>query len=166
MATESTPRGKLGLVCSHGGHLTEMLELAQAFEDCETFYFCYDADTTRRLPNAYLVPNRPYSPIRFAINLWRLFGIFRREKPDAIISTGAEIAIPAFLIARLLGVSTIYIECGAQFITPSATGRILSRVADNFYVQWPELVEKYGGRAKYAGSLVDETPPEAAQAQP
>ena len=146
----------VGLVCSHGGHLTEMLELADAFKGFETFYFTYDGDTTRKLPSAYLVPNRPYSPIRFALNLFKLVHIFREERPSYIVSTGAEIAIPAFLVAIAFGVPTMYIECGAQVTRPSLTGRIVVRMADRFYVQWPELLRAYGARAEYCGSLVDE----------
>lgn len=151
-------RTKLALVSSHGGHLTELLELAPAFDDCDVFYFCYDAETTRALPNAYLTANRPYDPIHFARNLIRLWQIFWRERPDALISTGAEIAVPAFVVAKLMRVPSIYIECGAQVTRPSVTGRILVNLADRFYVQWPELVAAYGRRAMYRGSLVDETP--------
>lgn len=151
-------RPKLALVSSHGGHLTELLELAPAFEGCDVFYFCYDADTTRRLPNVYLTANRPYSPLQFLRNLGRLWSIFRHERPDLVLSTGAEIAIPALLVAKALRVPTIYIECGAQVTRRSLTGRVLVNVADRFYVQWPELVDAYRGRAVYAGSLVDESP--------
>ena len=155
--SEPQARPKVGLVCSHGGHLTEMLELAPAFEGYDVFYFCYDADTTRRLDNATLVPNRPYSPFRFVLNLIILYRILRRERPVHLVSTGAEIAVPAFLVAKLLRIPTLYIECGAQVTRPSITGRLLIRVADRFYVQWPELLEVYGRKAEYRGSLVDET---------
>ena len=83
------------LACSHGGHLTEMLQLQQAFEGHDTFYFCYDAETTRVLSRAYLVPNMARNPIQFLKNLFRLMRIFWNEHPDLIVSTGAEIAIPA-----------------------------------------------------------------------
>lgn len=136
-----------------------MLELQPAFEGYETFYFCYDADTTRRLPNAYLVPNRPYSPFRFLWNLAYLTRIYKKEKPDFVLSTGAEIAIPAVFIAKLFHIPTLYIECGAQVTKPSLTGRILSRIADTFYVQWPELLQAYGKKAQYRGSLIDEDRP-------
>ena len=149
----------IALVSSHGGHLTELLELAPAFEACRVFYFCYDADTTRRLPNAYLTPNRPYSPIQFLVNLVRLWRIFAKEKPDCLISTGAEIAIPAFIVAKMRGIRSIYIECGAQVTRPSITGRVVVHLADRFFVQWPELLPAYRGRALYRGSLVDETAP-------
>jgi beta-1,4-N-acetylglucosaminyltransferase len=145
----------LCLVCSHGGHLAEMLRLEKAFEGCRTFYFCYDADTTRRLQHAYRVPNKPLSPIEFAANVVRLVQIFRRERPDMVVSTGAEIAIPAALVAKLFRIPVLYVECGAQVFSPSTTGRILYHIADRFYVQWPELQKVYGPRAQYAGSLID-----------
>jgi len=153
---------KLCLVCSHGGHLAEMLQLREAFGASDTFYFCYDADTTRALPNAYRIPNRPLSPIAFTLNLLRLVRIFYRERPDAIVSTGAEIAIPAALIGKVYRIPLIYIECGAQVYTPSMTGRLLYHVADRFYVQWPELLEAYGPRARFVGSLIDSNEERAA----
>lgn len=148
---------KICLSCSHGGHLTEMFKLAPAFHDIDTFYFCYDADTTRRLERAYLVPNMARNPIEFLKNLWRVHTIFRRERPNLIISTGAEIAIPVALIGKLMGVPIIYIECGAQVYTPSTTGRVMYWLANKFYVQWPELLDVYGPRAHYQGSLIDES---------
>jgi len=148
-------RTKVCLVCSHGGHLSEMLQLAEAFEECDPFYFCYDANTTRALPSAYRVPNKPLSLIAFVVNLARLIRIFWRERPDAIVSTGAEIAIPAALVGKVFRIPLIYIECGAQVYTPSTTGRLLYYVADRFYVQWPELLKAYGPKAQFVGSLID-----------
>ena len=139
-----------------------MLELQEAFEGYDTFYFCYDADTTQRLPNVYVTPNRPKNLLHVAQNFVRLWKIFNNERPEFIVSTGAEIAIPAFLIAKLRGIPSLYIECGAQVTTPSITGRLLIHVAETFLVQWPELQERYGKRAEYRGSLVDETPPDYA----
>ena len=71
-----------------------------------------------------------------------------------------EIAIPAALIAKLFRVPIVYIECGAQVARPSVTGRVLYWLANAFFVQWPELLDVYGPRAQYRGSLVDDTPPE------
>ena len=151
-------RIKICLACSHGGHLNEMLQLQEAFEGHDTFHFCYDAETTRPLPNAYLVPNMAKNPVEFAKNLLRVFRIFRKERPDLIVSTGAEIAIPAVLVGKLFRVKVLYIECGAQVVRPSFTGRLLYWLADEFYVQWPELLAAYGPRARLEGSLIDEEP--------
>ena len=149
-------RIKICLTCSHGGHLTEMLALAEAFEGHDTFYFCYEADTTRRLPHAYLVPNMARNPIEFMKNLFRVMRIFWRERPDMVVSTGAEIAIPVILIAKLFRAATLYVECGAQVAHPSVTGRVVYWMVDTFLVQWPELLKAYGPRAQFSGSLIDE----------
>ncbi len=136
-----------------------MLQLADVYARHEVFYFCYDAETTRRLPDVTLVPNRPYSPIAFVRNLLRVRALFQAKRPDLVLSTGAEIAIPVLVIAKLMRVPSVYVECGAQFTTPSLTGRIACWFCDRFYVQWPELLAVYGTRARYAGSLIDETLP-------
>jgi len=159
-------RLKIALVCSHGGHLTELLELEDVFRGHETFYFCYDADTTRRLPRAYLVPNMARNPVEFARNVVRLARIFRKERPDLAVSTGAEIALPAAIVAKLWRVPLLYIECGAQVAHASFTGRVMYWVADRFLVQWPELLEVYGPRAQFRGSLIDEEAPAPCRAEP
>ncbi|MEA3364881.1 MAG: PssD/Cps14F family polysaccharide biosynthesis glycosyltransferase [Candidatus Hydrogenedentes bacterium] len=146
-------------VCSHGGHLTEMLELMEAFEGHDVFFFCYDAETTRALPRAYRVPNRPRNPLEFFLNLIRAYRIFRKERPDMVVSTGAEIAIPVVLVAKWFRLAMVYIECGAQVTTSSLTGRLMYWLADRFYVQWPELLRAYGPRAMFRGSLVDQDKP-------
>lgn len=145
------------LTCSHGGHLFEMLDLLEAFEGHEVFYFCYDAATTRALDRVYLVPNMAKNPIELIKNVFRVWRIFRKERPDIIVSTGAEIALPVVLVGKVFfGTRVLYVECGAQVTEASFTGRIMSRVADWFYVQWPELRDVYGPRALFEGSLVDE----------
>jgi UDP-N-acetylglucosamine:LPS N-acetylglucosamine transferase len=149
---------KICCTCSHGGHLNEMLQLQEAFTGHEVFYFCYDADTTRRLEKAYLVPNMAKNPIEFLKNLVRVFRIFRKERPDLIVSTGAEIAIPVVLVGKVFRARVLYLECGAQVVRPSVTGRVLYWLADEFYVQWPELLKAYGPRARYSGSLIDVSP--------
>ena len=149
-------RIKICLTCSHGGHLNEMLQLSEAFTGHDTFYFCYDAETTRSLPNVTLVPNMARNPVEFAKNLIRVFRLFRKERPDLIVSTGAEIALPVVLVGKFFRAKVLYIECGAQVVHPSFTGRVMYWVADEFYVQWPELLRVYGGRARFVGSLIDE----------
>ncbi len=151
-------RLKICLVCSHGGHLNEMRQLLPAFAGHEVFYFCYDAETTRSLTPAYRVPNMANNVVEMLRNFVRVSRIFRRERPDLIVSTGAEIAIPAVCVGKLFRVPALYIECGAQVTRPSFTGRLMYWLADEFYVQWPELLEAYGPRARFEGSLIDEAP--------
>jgi UDP-N-acetylglucosamine:LPS N-acetylglucosamine transferase len=78
------------------------------------------------------------------------------------VSTGAEIALPWLFHARLRRTPVVYVECGAQVSHLSFTGRFMARLADRYYVQWPELLAAAGRRAEYAGSLICPDPPDAA----
>ena len=81
--------------------------------------------------------------------------VFLKERPRVLFSTGAEIAIPAFYIGKLLfRTKLIYLECSAQVDHRSLTGRWVYPIADLFLVQWESLLSQYGPRAKYVGGLI------------
>lgn len=145
---------RICLVCSHGGHLTEMLRLQEAFEGHETFFITYDSARTRELERKYLLRNIGKNPLLIAYALFSIFRILRNEKPKLIISTGAEIAIPAFYLAKLLRIKSIFIESWTRVVEPSGTGKIVYPVSDVFLVQWERLLAQYGKKAKYEGAVV------------
>lgn len=145
---------KICLTCSHGGHLAEMLQLQEAFEGHQTFFITYDSARTRELKRKYLLRNIGKNPLLMAYAFASIFRILRRERPKLIISTGAEIAIPAFYLAKLLGIKTIFIESWTRVVQPTGTGRIVYPVADVFLVQWQRLLTRYGKKAKYEGAIV------------
>jgi UDP-N-acetylglucosamine:LPS N-acetylglucosamine transferase len=83
---------------------------------------------------------------------WQSLRVLRTFKPDAVLSTGPSVAVPVSLLARALGKRVIFVETGSRVTALSATGRIMYKVADLFFVQWPELLAAYP-RAVYAGRL-------------
>jgi beta-1,4-N-acetylglucosaminyltransferase len=146
---------KIALVCSHGGHLTEMQNLIEAFQGHDIFFVTYDSIRTRKLPHQkYLLDNIGKNPIKMSIAFLKFLNIFRKERPDIVVSTGAEIAIPAFYIAKIFRAKTIFIECWCRVKTSSATGNSVYPVADIFLVQWQQLLKVYGKKAQYQGSVV------------
>lgn len=150
-----TARKKVALVTSHGGHLAEMLALKDVFRDCEVFYITYEGTTPGNLPRAYFL--KPFhNSLAGCMTVWpRVFAILRSERPHAVFSTGAEIALPVFFIAKFFfGCKLAYLECSAQVNTPSLTGRIVYHIADLFLVQWEALLAKYGPRAQFRGGLI------------
>jgi UDP-N-acetylglucosamine:LPS N-acetylglucosamine transferase len=74
-------------------------------------------------------------------------------RPQAIISAGPGIAVPACILAKCLGIKVIYIETGSRVFALSMSGKILSHFADLFFVQWEELLSSYP-KAIYAGRLL------------
>lgn len=146
---------KIALVCSHGGHLTEMLYLMDAFKDHEIFFVTYDNFRTRDLEyKKYLLKNIGTSPIKMSKAFLQFLKILSNEKPEMIISTGSEIAIPAFFIGKLFGIKTVFIESWCRVNTKSGTGKIVYSFSDLFLVQWPELLELYGKKARYEGAVL------------
>ena len=145
---------KICLVCSHGGHLTEILHFKEAFEGHETFFITYDSARTRELERKYLLRNIGKNPLLMTVALLSTFRILLKEKPALIISTGSEIAIPAFYLAKIFRIKTIFIETWTRVIQPSGTGRVVYPVSDVFLVQWERLLPEYGKKAKYEGAIV------------
>jgi beta-1,4-N-acetylglucosaminyltransferase len=146
---------KIALICSHGGHLTELLSLTPAFVDHDTFIVTYATKRTENLEGKkYFLDNIGTNPIKMMRAFFSLWNILLEEKPQVLISTGSEIAIPAFIISKILRIKTIYIESWCRVYTKSGTGKILYFISDRFLVQWPELAHLYGKKARYEGSIM------------
>lgn len=141
-------------MCSHGGHLSELLHLENAWKDCDVVWITYDAPRTKTLEHAYRLRNIGKNPFWMAIAGLRIAVILVRERPAAVVSTGAEIAIPAFYLARLFGMRTVFVEVWTRVHRPTGTGRIVYPVTDHFFVQWPEMLSSYGRRARFVGALL------------
>ena len=76
----------------------------------------------------------------------------RKEKPDVVICTGVLAMIPICLMAKIAGRKLIYIESFAKVTSPTMTGKLLYRFADQFYVQWPQMLDIYP-EAIYLGGI-------------
>lgn len=145
---------KICLTCSHGGHLTEILQLMDAFEGHEVFFITYEGSRSTEIKNKYTFKNLGKNPLRFIITTPYVLRILLKEKPDIIISTGSEIAIPVFYIGKLLGIRTMFIESLCRVKEPSLTGKIVYPVSDVFLVQWEQLLSKFGKKAEYWGNVL------------
>jgi UDP-N-acetylglucosamine:LPS N-acetylglucosamine transferase len=155
--SRSAPKGpspKVALVCSHGGHLTELVALNSAWDGLPQFWVTYDSARTRKLEHAYRMRNIGFNPILLAIAFARIAWIFARERPNVVITDGAEIAIPAVLVGRLVHCRVIFVEVWTRVRMPTMTGRILYPLCDAFFVMWPDLLDAYGSKARYEGGLM------------
>ncbi|NJE77405.1 hypothetical protein, partial [Thermococcus sp. ES12] len=113
-----------------------------------------DHPRTKALPyRKYLFPNFGENPLKVIINLPKIIKIIAKEKPDVMVSNGAEIAIPFFYLGKILGIKTIFIECYTRVDEPTITGKLVYPISDYFFVLWPEMLQQYGKKAKYVGGL-------------
>lgn len=148
---------KVGLVCSHGGHLTEMLQLLEAFEGYDIFfvtYYSFRNEEVESIAPAYFTDNIGTNPWRLLKATFWAWSILRQERPGALVSLGAEIALPFFYWAKLWGIKTIFIESWCRVEDLSKTGRLVYQVADEFWVQWPQLSRICDSKAEFYGAVV------------
>lgn len=138
---------KFCIVGSSGGHLTHMWMIKDLFANHErvwvTFnkvdansllesekkYWCY-YPTNRNIPN--LLKNTVLA-----------FKVLKKENPDIIISSGAAVAIPFFLIGKLMRKKLVYIEVYDRINKPTISGKFCYHLADKFIVQWEEQLKVY-----------------------
>jgi UDP-N-acetylglucosamine:LPS N-acetylglucosamine transferase len=145
------------IVCSTGGHLLQMHELHEAWEPFERVWVTFDKSDSRsllrneRVIHAFSPTNRNVPNL--LRNLRLALRVLREERPSAILTTGAGVAVPFAWMGRLLGVPTIYVESVTRIEALSLSGRMIAPVAKRLYAQWPELAESSSGRIQFAGNL-------------
>jgi UDP-N-acetylglucosamine:LPS N-acetylglucosamine transferase len=137
------------LVCSSGGHLAQLHRLEGWWRDHERAWVTFPSADAERLladeavhwafaPTTRNIPNL----LRNTALAWR---VLRRQRPDVVVSNGAGVAVPFFLVARLLGIRTVFVEVYDRIDSTTLTGRLCQPLSDLFLVQWPEQQRLYHG---------------------
>ncbi|OZM70343.1 UDP-N-acetylglucosamine--LPS N-acetylglucosamine transferase [Amycolatopsis antarctica] len=135
------------LVASTGGHLAQLVNLRECWAGHRRHWVTFrkpDAEAavgtdevtwahhpvTRNIPNALR-------------NLLLAVRTMRRLRPDVIVSTGAGVALPFFVVARFLRVRTVYLEAFERIDRPALTGVLCYALTDRFCLQWEEQRDTY-----------------------
>lgn len=144
------------LVCSPGGHLQQMLALEPAWRDADiTWVTLHSRDVEHLLAARDVVYGRGPTN-RSVSNLLRnlpfAWRIIRDRRPDAILSTGAGLAVPFFLVGRLLGCRLVYVESLTRTESISTSGRLVYPLAHQFFVQWPGALRRR--RMRFVGRIL------------
>jgi UDP-N-acetylglucosamine:LPS N-acetylglucosamine transferase len=135
------------LVGSSGGHLSQLWALRPWWEQGPRTWVTFDTpDATSLLageqtiwanyPTTRNVPNL----IR---NAWLAWKTLRRIRPDIVVSTGAGVALPFFVFARLMRIPTAYIEVYDRIDSATLTGRLCRPFTTVMCVQWDEQKSLY-----------------------
>jgi UDP-N-acetylglucosamine:LPS N-acetylglucosamine transferase len=138
---------KVLLACSSGGHFATMRGLKPFWSQHDRVWatdFKKDTQILEKTESVYWLPYQPpRDVIRMITNLPATFRILWKEKPDVVISTGASVAVNFAFAAWLLGIRIVYVESISRSRELSISGRLVYPIADEFYVQWPDLCQKY-----------------------
>lgn len=124
-------QGKVLLVASTGGHLTQLFRMTKGWNITQdSVWVTFDNHQSRSLLAGRRVLNVPYvapRDIRAIISARKLIDeSLGNEKFDRIVSTGAGLALAAFTSYRLRRVPKTYIESVSRTVGPSLTGKIVS----------------------------------------
>ena len=88
----------------------------------------------------------------FGICMFFVCCFFLRIRPDVIVSTGANTAVPMCYIAKIFGRKVIFIETFASSKKKTLSGILLYPIANAFFVQWESMLNLYP-KAIYKGAL-------------
>ena len=146
---------KICLACSGGGHLSELMQLRDFYRKREHFFLTFrrpNSDELAKNEKTYFVTDPKRNPFALVLNFFQSIGIFMKEKPDVVLTTGAGVAFPIALISKLAGKKVIYIESFCRITEPSLSGKVFYHISDLFLVQWPEM-KKFFPKARYYGGV-------------
>ena len=135
------------LVGSSGGHLAQLHQLKPWWERHDRLWVTFQKPdalsllageetewayqpTTRNIPNMLR-------------NLRLSWKVLRRYRPDVVVSTGAGVAFPFFVMAKLLRMKTVYLEVYDRIDSKPLTSKLCYPFSDLFLVQWDEQQKLY-----------------------
>jgi beta-1,4-N-acetylglucosaminyltransferase len=161
-------RNGLVVVTDRGGHLHDMLRLLDQLQikpdslittlGPDVSYLRENSEALKAtellcFPQAFtwFKKTRLWNPFQFLELLFLSLRYVLRLRPTAVISTGASNVVPFCYFAWLTGAKIYHVENLAQVVNPSITGRLLYPICEGFYVQWEELLGRYGRKAQYKG---------------
>lgn len=146
------------LIASSGGHLRELWQLRDLWPASRRHWVTFERPDALSLLASETVTWAAYPTNRNLPNLFRNLRIAVRlisgRGYQAIVTTGAGVAVPFALVGRLAGLRVVYIESIARVTRPSLTARLIYPLCTTFIVQWPALAPHFR-RALYFGTVLD-----------
>lgn len=149
---------KICFAASSGGHYEQLMMLEPLMNKYDSFILTEKTKYKIRMKNHKIYTlrqiNRKEKKFVFnmLLNTFLSIKIFLKEKPDIVICTGVLAMIPICLFSKIFRRKLIYIESFAKVNSPTETGRLIYRFADQFYVQWVSMLEVYP-KAIYLGGI-------------
>lgn len=145
---------KILAVSSIGGHWVQLLRIARSMESqYEVVYMCTHPKCKTMIGDCRFHTMMDFS----RWNAWKMvpasfkiLAILIKERPTAIITTGAAPGLLTLILGRMIGIKTIWVDSVANVKTMSGCGKLARKFANHVYTQWPELVT---AQVHYAGNI-------------
>lgn len=154
---------KVLFIASTGGHLNELMQLKEMFNDYD--YRIITEKTKSNLPLKEKYPKRinflvygTYTtrwkkltyPFKLIYNCFKSLLLYIKIRPKYIVTTGTHTAVPMCYLGKFFGAKIIFIETFANSKTKTKSGKLIYPIADLFIVQWESMLDLYP-KAIYKG---------------
>lgn len=148
---------KIGFITSPGGHLFQLCQLKKWWSQYPRFWITDSTSDAKYLLKDENVFHGFFPEQRNLKNAFKNFflawKILKKEKPQILISCGAGIAPPFFLVGKILGCKLIYLETYDFIKYPTLSAKIISKFVDLMLVQHI-CQKKFFKNAKYWGKTL------------
>ena len=149
--------GEVLLVGSSGGHLAQLLALHPWYRTRPRAWVTFDTPDARSLLDGEDVVWAYHPTTRNLRNLIRNLGlarrVFRSRPVAAVVTTGAGVALPFVVLARLRRIPTVYIEVYDRIDSATLTARLCRPFLAAMLVQGEEQRRMYP-EATVVGNLL------------
>ncbi|MFW9793095.1 MAG: hypothetical protein ACFFEE_02240 [Candidatus Thorarchaeota archaeon] len=153
---------KLLFVLGSGGHTARGMILSNQV-DCDKYYVVpWESEVAKKKvgknyfsvisPRFRAKDNRIMTILRTLFLFLHSLIILLIVRPSVLISTGSGLTLPPFLVARVFGIKTLFIESPSRVYEPSIAGRLLMGKVNLWLSSWPELAQRYDG-VEYRGMI-------------
>lgn len=151
---------KVMFICSVGGHLTQMLQLKEIFENYNYVLITEKTAVTEELKNKYNIRFLFYGSRNYMFkyifvlmaNFFKSIYYFLKFRPKVIVTTGTHTAVFMCYLGWIFRRKVIFIESYAKSTSPTLAGKLVYPIATTFIVQWESMLKIYP-KAKYFGGI-------------
>ncbi len=153
--TKNNTKRKALAVASFGGHLVQLQRVVAPLRDkFEIVYATTDPKAKKESDESTFYFVKDFSrtnPLQLFRSIINFKKIISKEKPDVVVSTGAAPGLAAIMVAKLMGIRTLWIDSLANVEHLSMCGRVASKVATETLTQWPHLAI---GNIQHSGNVL------------
>jgi UDP-N-acetylglucosamine:LPS N-acetylglucosamine transferase len=146
---------KICFVSSSGGHWEQLKKLQPLMDKYGGFMVTertmFDASQAKYFMRQTDLKDKLMSPKMIA-NSFKAIGIWIKERPDYVITTGTMVAYPFYILSWLFRKKFIFIETFGRANMPTVAGKMMEKHSNLFIVQWESQVKHYH-KAIYGGCL-------------
>lgn len=151
----SSNKIKILAIASIGGHWKQLLRIVPLDNSIEVVFVSTHPKCATMVEESKFYTIKDFSRwdlYKIVPVFFHAIKILRKEKPNAVLSTGAAPGLVMLFAAKLLQIKTCWIDSVANVQCLSMSGKIASKFANRTYTQWEELATD---NILYAGNIFD-----------